>query len=50
MDRHTWIRSAEILLVLPATVFLAPMAAASALGTMFAIVQGVRRGVPQSSC
>ena|SRR6516225_8769844 len=45
MDRHIWIRSAEIVLLLPATAFLAPMAAASALGMMFAIVQDARFGL-----
>jgi hypothetical protein len=45
MSRNAWIRSAEFVLVLPATIYLAPMAAFSALGMMFAIVQDVRLGL-----
>ena len=44
MSRKSWIRVAEIILVLPATVYLAPLAAFSALGVMFAIVQDVGLG------
>jgi hypothetical protein len=44
MNRNTWIWTAEIVLVLPATMYLAPMAASSALGMMFAIVQDLRLG------
>jgi hypothetical protein len=45
MDRNTWVRTAEIIVLIPATVFLAPMAAFTALGMMFAIVQDARFGL-----
>jgi hypothetical protein len=45
MNKDAWIRGIEIVVILPATVYLAPMAAFSALGTMFAVVQDVRLGL-----
>ena len=45
MASKNWIRGVEIVLVLPATIVLAPMAGFSALGMMFAIVQDLRPGL-----
>ena len=39
MSRDLWIRNTEIVLLLPATIVMAPMAAFAALGMVFAIVQ-----------
>lgn len=39
MSRGLWIRNTEIVLLLPATILMAPMAAFAALGMFFAIVQ-----------
>lgn len=45
MDRKSWIRVVEIVLVLPATAYLAPMAAFIALGMMFAVGQDAGLGI-----
>ena len=39
MSRDLWIRNTEIVLLLPATIVMAPLAAFAALGMVFAIVQ-----------
>ena len=39
MSRDLWIRNTEIVLLLPATIVMGPMAAFAALGMVFAIVQ-----------
>ena len=45
MNRDAWIRTAEIVVLLPATTVLAPLAAAGATGMMFAIAQDTRFGI-----
>src|SRR5690348_5360464 len=42
--RRKWTRGAEIVLVLPATILLVPLAGFTALGLLFAIVQDIRLG------
>jgi hypothetical protein len=44
MERKIWIRNAEIVSLLPATAFLAPMAGFTALGMIFALVQEASAG------
>ena len=44
MSRRAWVRTAEIVLVLPATLFLAPMAGFTAMGMMFAIAEDAHLG------
>jgi hypothetical protein len=42
--RSKWIRGAEIVLLLPATILFVPLAGFTALGILFAIVQDIRFG------